>query len=79
MDHQFHKIRRLPSYVFAEVNIKKLHSGSTGEGMIDFAKNGYGHVCIAPFENIHRSGQVIRHIKALLCKKIPDGSLEIKL
>jgi alanine-synthesizing transaminase len=36
MDHQFHKIRRLPPYVFIKVNAMKAHSRAASEGIIDF-------------------------------------------
>ena len=36
MDHQFHKIRRLPPYVFAEVNAMKASARAAGEDIIDF-------------------------------------------
>lgn len=36
MDHQFHKIRRLPPYIFAEVNEMKARARAAGEDIIDF-------------------------------------------
>ena len=36
MDKEFHRIRRLPPYVFAEVNAMKAQSRSAGEDIIDF-------------------------------------------
>ena len=36
MDHQFHKVRRLPPYVFAEVNAMKASARAAGEDIIDF-------------------------------------------
>ncbi|MEK9725652.1 MAG: aminotransferase class I/II-fold pyridoxal phosphate-dependent enzyme, partial [Rhodospirillaceae bacterium] len=36
MDQEFHKIRRLPPYVFAEVNKMKAAARAAGEDIIDF-------------------------------------------
>ncbi len=36
MDQQFHKIRRLPPYIFAEVNEMKARARAAGEDIIDF-------------------------------------------
>ena len=36
MDQKFHKIRRLPPYVFAEVNAMKAEARAVGEDIIDF-------------------------------------------
>jgi len=36
MDQEFHKIRRLPPYVFAEVNAMKARARAAGEDIIDF-------------------------------------------
>ena len=36
MDQKFHKIRRLPPYVFAEVNAMKAEARAAGEDIIDF-------------------------------------------
>ncbi len=36
MDQEFHRIRRLPPYVFAEVNAMKARSRAAGEDIIDF-------------------------------------------
>jgi alanine-synthesizing transaminase len=36
MGHQFHKVLRLPPYVFAEVNAMKAQSLTAGEDIIDF-------------------------------------------
>ncbi len=36
MDQQFHKIRRLPPYIFAEVNAMKARARAAGEDIIDF-------------------------------------------
>mgnify|MGYP001321302033 FL=1 len=36
MDQNFHKIRRLPPYVFAEVNAMKAEARAAGEDIIDF-------------------------------------------
>ena len=36
MSHEFHAIRRLPPYVFAEVNAMKARARATGDDIIDF-------------------------------------------
>ncbi|MEX2453825.1 MAG: LL-diaminopimelate aminotransferase [Rhodospirillaceae bacterium] len=36
MDHNFHRIKRLPPYVFAEVNDMKARARAAGEDVIDF-------------------------------------------
>ena len=36
MNQKFHKIRRLPPYVFAEVNAMKAEARAVGEDIIDF-------------------------------------------
>jgi len=36
MDKEFHRIRRLPPYVFAEVNAMKARSRAAGEDIVDF-------------------------------------------
>lgn len=36
MEQEFHRIRRLPPYVFAEVNRMKAHARAAGEDIIDF-------------------------------------------
>ena len=36
MDQEFHKVRRLPPYVFAEVNAMKARARAAGEDIIDF-------------------------------------------
>ncbi|MCW8914750.1 MAG: LL-diaminopimelate aminotransferase [Magnetovibrio sp.] len=36
MEQEFHRIRRLPPYVFAEVNKMKAHARAAGEDIIDF-------------------------------------------
>jgi alanine-synthesizing transaminase len=36
MSHEFHRIRRLPPYVFAEVNAMKARARAAGEDIIDF-------------------------------------------
>ena len=36
MDHEFHRIKRLPPYVFAEVNAMKARARAEGEDIIDF-------------------------------------------
>ena len=49
MDHEFHKIRRLPPYVFAEVNAMKADARAAGEDIIDF---GMGNPDQPPALNI---------------------------
>ena len=49
MDHEFHKIRRLPPYVFAEVNAMKADARAAGEDIIDF---GMGNPDQPPAPNI---------------------------
>ncbi|MDH5488916.1 MAG: LL-diaminopimelate aminotransferase [Rhodospirillaceae bacterium] len=36
MEHEFHRIKRLPPYVFAEVNAMKARARAAGEDIIDF-------------------------------------------
>ena len=36
MDQDFHRIKRLPPYVFAEVNAMKARARAAGEDIIDF-------------------------------------------
>ena len=36
MDHDFHRVRRLPPYVFAEVNSMKAAARAAGEDVLDF-------------------------------------------
>ena len=36
MEHEFHRIKRLPPYVFAEVNAMKAAARAAGEDIIDF-------------------------------------------
>ena len=36
MDQEFHRIKRLPPYVFAEVNELKAQARTNGEDIIDF-------------------------------------------
>jgi alanine-synthesizing transaminase len=36
MDHEFHRVKRLPPYVFAEVNAMKARARAAGEDVIDF-------------------------------------------
>ena len=36
MDHEFHRVRRLPPYVFAEVNSMKAAARAAGEDVLDF-------------------------------------------
>ncbi|MDH5772054.1 MAG: aminotransferase class I/II-fold pyridoxal phosphate-dependent enzyme, partial [Rhodospirillaceae bacterium] len=36
MEHEFHRIKRLPPYVFAEVNAMKARARANGEDIIDF-------------------------------------------
>ena len=36
MDYDFHRVRRLPPYVFAEVNSMKAAARAAGEDVIDF-------------------------------------------
>ena len=36
MDHDFHRVRRLPPYVFAEVNSMKAAARASGEDVLDF-------------------------------------------
>ncbi|MBT7248416.1 MAG: LL-diaminopimelate aminotransferase [Rhodospirillaceae bacterium] len=49
MDQDFHKIRRLPPYVFAEVNNMKARARAAGEDIIDF---GMGNPDQPPAEHI---------------------------
>jgi len=49
MDQEFHKIRRLPPYVFAEVNNMKAAARAAGEDIIDF---GMGNPDQPPAEHI---------------------------
>ena len=48
-DPEFHKIRRLPPYVFAEVNALKAKARAAGEDVIDF---GMGNPDQPPPEHI---------------------------
>ena len=41
MDHEFHKIRRLPPYVFAEVNAMKADARAAGEDIIDLDEEDF--------------------------------------
>ena len=36
MDETFHRIKRLPPYVFTEVNAMKANARAAGEDVIDF-------------------------------------------
>ena len=36
MDNEFHRIKRLPPYVFAEVNALKAHARAQGRDIVDF-------------------------------------------
>jgi len=49
MDHEFHKIKRLPPYVFAEVNEMKARARAAGEDIIDL---GMGNPDMPPAPHI---------------------------
>ena len=36
MDNEFHRVRRLPPYVFSEVNAMKASARAAGEDVLDF-------------------------------------------
>ncbi len=59
MDKEFHRIRRLPPYVFAEVNAMKARSRAAGEDIIDF---GMGNP----------DQPTPRHIVDKLCEAVRD-------
>lgn len=43
MEHEFHRIKRLPPYVFAEVNSLKAKARAAGEDIIDFGMGNPDH------------------------------------
>ena len=79
MDYTFHRIKRLPPYVFSEVNEMKARARAAGEDVIDFGMGNPDsatpqHVVDKLVENQHRIRQAARNTKGFLVDY--DGVME---